>query len=254
MFKLVNATIAGLVTCIGIWAPVQAEPLLVGAPPSLRPVFHEILPMFEQEHDATVQITYTPSRTLAKEVERGTTVIDVFLGAGSDEIEQLHKKGLTLNGRPRVYARTSLVLAKAVNSRDSLMTFPEAFQNPSVRIVLGDPRTSSLGDITAREMMKFKPTYKNRPNLLFAAHSEEILDMIRDGKADLGLVYRIDTINGGQVRISDETPFDRPVQVRFEQAVVSTCRAPLRKVAEDFSDFLMTSRIQKLLVKYGFEY
>jgi molybdate transport system substrate-binding protein len=55
------------------------------------------------------------------------------------------------------------------------------------------------------------------------------------------------------VRISDEDPIGALVPIQFGQAVAATCRASLRTVADKFSDFLMTPRIQKLLIKYGFD-
>ncbi len=79
------------------------------------------------------------------------------------------------------------------------------------------------------------------------------MNLIRTGKADVGLVYRVDSINSGYVRTSHEGPFGPLVPIQFGQAVSSTCRASLRLVAEKFSDFLMTPRIQKLLAKYGFD-
>lgn len=250
--KAVLAAIAGLAAIMVICAPVQAEPLTVGAPPSLRPALNEILPMFEREYDAPVQVVYTPSKTLVREIENGAP-IDVLLTAGVDEIEYLHKKGLTLNGKPRIYARTSLVLVVSTNSSAALISLHDALQNRATRIVLGDPQTSSLGDIAARALTKLNPTYKTHANILYAPHSEDIIQLIRTGKADVGLVYRVDTINSGQVRISDGTPIGSQVPIQFGQAVVSTCRPALRPVAERFSDFLMTPRIQKLLVKYGFD-
>lgn len=246
------AAIAGLAAVLGICAPVRAEPLTVGAPPSLRPALIEILPMFEREYDAPVQVVYTPSKTLVREIDNGAS-IDVLLTGGVDEIEYLHKKGLTLNGKPRIYARTSLVLVMSTNSSAALLSLDDALQSRTTRIVLGDPHTSSLGEISARALAKINPTYKTHANILYAPHSEDIIQLIRTGKADVGLVYRVDTINSGQVRISDGTPIGSQVPIQFGQAVVSTCRPALRPVAERFSDFLMTPRIQKLLVKYGFD-
>ncbi|HRC44522.1 MAG TPA: molybdate ABC transporter substrate-binding protein [Nitrospira sp.] len=231
---------------------VHAEPLIIGAPPSLRPAFHDILPMFEQESGAAVEVVYSPSKTLARDIEHGTP-IDVFLAAGGGEVEALHKKGLTLNRKARIYAQTSIVLVMSANSPSSLVSFHQALENSAVRIAVGDPHTSSLGEVTAQSMTKLHPTSKPHSNVLYASHSEDIIDLIRAGKATVGLVYRIDTINSGQVRISDETPFGTSVRVQFEQAVVSTCRPALCPVAEQFSNFLMSPRIQKLLVKYGFE-
>jgi molybdate transport system substrate-binding protein len=249
---VVVATIVGLATIVGTWEPVQAEPLAVGAPPSLRPAFSEILPMFEREYAGEVNIVYTPSKTLLRQIEKGAP-IDVFLSAGIEEVEYLHKKGLTLNGRPRVYAQTSLILVMSSDSTNTFVSFRDALSNRTTRIALGDPQTSSLGDVTARALTKFYPTYKSRPNILYAPHSEEIMNLIGTGKADVGLVYRVDSINSGHVRISDEDPIGTLLPIQFGQAVVSTCRPSLRSVAEQFSDFLMTPRIQKLLVKYGFD-
>ena len=79
------------------------------------------------------------------------------------------------------------------------------------------------------------------------------MDLIHAGEADVGLVYRVDLISHGRVRISDEAPFGTRVPIQFAQAVVWTCRPSLRSVAEQFSEFLMTPRIQRLLVKYGFD-
>jgi len=94
---------------------------------------------------------------------------------------------------------------------------------------------------------------RKRPNIVYAAHSEDIMELIRAGKADVGLVYRSDSINSGHVRMSDDDPFGTFVPIQFGLAIASTCRAPLRDAAEKFSSFLMTPRIQKLLVKYGFD-
>ncbi|MGE0474365.1 MAG: molybdate ABC transporter substrate-binding protein [Nitrospirales bacterium] len=252
MFKILIVAIAGLAAIVGTWKPVQAEPLTVGTPPSLRPAFSDILPLFEREYDVAVNVVYTPSKTLLQQIEQGAP-IDVFLSAGIEEVEYLYKKGLTLNGRPRIYAQTSLVLVMSSDSPALFVSFQDALSNQSTRIALGDSQTSSLGDVTARVLTKFYPTYKSRPHILYGSHSEDIMNLIRIGKADVGLVFRIDSISSGHIRISDENPIGTYVPIQFGQAVVSTCRASLCSIAEQFSDFLMTPRIQKLLILYGFD-
>lgn len=250
--SLTVAIVSGLAGAVATSGYAQTEPLTVGAPPSLRPVLSEILPMFENEYGASVNVVYTASKTLSRQIEQGAP-IDVFLAAGVDEVEHLHKKGLTLYGGPRIYAQTSLVLVMSTDPQATLVSFHDALPNRTTRIALGDPQTSSLGDITARALTKLNPTYRNRSQILYAPHSENIIQLIHAGKADVGLVYRVDAINGGQVRISDETPAGKYVPVQFGQAVVWTCRETARGIAKEFSDFLMSPRIQKLLIKYGFD-
>ena len=246
------AIIGGLAVIVGIWKPVQAESLTVGAPPSLRPALSDILPMFEREYDMAVNVVYTPSKTLLQQIEKGTP-IDVFLSAGVEEVEYLDKKGLTLNGHPRIYAQTSLVLVMSSISSSLSVSFQDALLNRAIRIALGDPQTSSLGEVTARSLAKIYPGYKSSSHIIYAPHSEDIMDLIVNGKADVGLIYRVDSISNGKVRISDENPIGTYVPIQFGQAVVWTCREALRSAAEQFSDFLMTPRIQKLLAKYGFD-
>lgn len=251
---LTVAIVSGLAGAFGTDGFAQTESLTVGAPPSVRAVFTEILPMFEREYGASVNVVYGPSKTLSHQIEQGAP-IDVFLAAGVDEVAQLYKKGLTINGRPRTYAQTSLVLVMSTESLATLVSFHDALPNRATRIALGDPRTSALGDVTARALARVNPTYmdKSRSNIIYAPHSEDIINLIHAGKADVGLVYRVDAINGGQVRISDESPAGSYVPVQFGQAVVWTCREGARGIAKDFSDFLMTPRVQKLLIKYGFD-
>jgi molybdate transport system substrate-binding protein len=208
--------------------------------------------LFEQEYRARVSIAYTPSKMLLRQIEHGAP-IDVFLSAGIEEVEHLHRQGLTLNGAPRVLARTSVVLVMSSNTPVALVSMPDALANHTARIAVGDPELSYLGEVTARALSKVYPAYKSRTHLLYAPHTEDILNLIRQGDADVGLVYRANVINSGEVVISDEIPLGSVVQIEFGHAVVSTCRASSRAVAEQFSDFLMTPRIMRLLEKYGFQ-
>jgi molybdate transport system substrate-binding protein len=251
-FSMAVAILSGLVGIGVTRGYAQADPLTIGAPPSLRATLDEIIPIFEKEFGTTVRVEYSPSKALRRQIEKDAP-IDVFLAAGIEEVEQLHKKGLTLNGKPRVFAQTSLVLVMSAASTATLVSFHDALPNGATRIALGDPQTSSLGELTARVLTKLNPAYRSRSQLLLAPHSEDIMNLIHTGKADVGLVYRVDAINGGQVRISDETPIGTYVPVQFGQAVVATCREASLPVAKQFSDFLMTPRIQKLLLKYGFD-
>src|SRR6185436_136251 len=85
----------GLVVSVVFGEHAQAESLTVGAAPSLKAAFQEIVPMFESEYGATVRVVYGPSQTLRRQIENGAP-IDVFLPASFEELERLQKKGLTL--------------------------------------------------------------------------------------------------------------------------------------------------------------
>lgn len=230
----------------------QSEPLTIAATPSLKSAFREILPMFEHEYGVGVKVEYGPSQILRRQIEQGAP-IDVFLPGAVDELEILHHKGLTLSGAPRIYAQTSLVLVMAASSRALAVSLHDEHANRTTRLVLGDPQTSALGAITSRALTMLDPAFKQRFKTIYARQSDEVMNAVQNGKADVGIVFRVDAIGNGQVRIIDETPAGAHITVRFGEAVVWTCRDESRAAAEQFSDFFTSPRIQKLLLKYGFE-
>ena len=251
-FSMAMAIVGGLAGVVATGERVQAEALTIGAAHSLKPALNEILPMFEREYGATVHVVYGPSQTLRRQIEKGAP-IDVFLPEGIEEVEKLQKKGLTLNGGLGIYAQTSLVLVMSTASSAPSISFRDVLPDRATRIALGDPKTSALGEITARAFTKLGPAYKNRSHLLHAQHSEDIVNLVHTGEADVGVVYRVDAINSRHVRIIDEAPAGTHAPVQFGEAVVWTCREASLGVAEEFFDFIMSPRIQKLLLKYGFD-
>ena len=251
-FSIAMVVVSGLAGVVATGERVQAENLTIGAAHSLKAPFDEIVPMFEREYGATVHVVYGPSQMLRRQLEKGAQ-IDVFLPEAGEEVEKLHKKGLTLNGGPRIYAQTSLVLVMSATSQATSISFRDVLPNRATRIALGVPRTSALGQNTAWAFTKLDPAYKHRSQILYGQHSDEIVNLVHTGKADVGLVYRVDAINNGQVRIIDEIPTGTYTPVQFGEAVVSTCREASLSVAGEFLDFMMSSRIQKLLLKYGFD-
>lgn len=246
------AIAAGLAGGLAIGEPVQAENLTIGAAYSLKAAFQEVVPMFESEFGATVTVVYGSSQSLRREMENGSPV-DLLLTA-VDDLEKLQKKGLTLNGGPEVYAQTSLVFVMSAASQAMPISFHDMSSERRTRVAIGTFESSAAGPITARALRAVDPSYKDRFRLISATHHDEVIDMIRRGDAEMGLVYRVDAIhNSGQVRIIDETPGGTYTPVRFGQAIVWTCRDESRAAAEQFTDFFMSPRIQKLLLKYGFE-
>lgn len=249
-WSMATILVGGLAGVVMSADGVQAENLTVAAAYSLKPAFQEIVPMFEREYGAKVQVIYGQSQALRRDIERGAP-IDVFLPAAVEEVETLRKKGLTLDRGVQIYAQSSLVLVMSEISRAAAISVHDGLPDRAARIALGDPKTSSLGAVTARALAKLDPAYRNRLRVVHGQHGEDIVNMVHTGQADAGIVYRVDAINNGRVRIIDELSGYAPVQ--FGQALLWTCRNDSRRVADAFLDFMMSPRIQKLLVQYGFD-
>ena len=174
------AFVAGLAGLVGADATVHAEVLTVAAAHSLKGAFQDIVPMFQEEYGVTVQVVYGPSQTLRRQIEQGAP-IDVFLPESFEEVRKLQQKGLTINGGPRIFAQTSLVLVMAAASPAASISFREVFPDRTIRIALVDPKTSALGEITAKALTTLNPAYRNRSHLIHAPHSEDVVNLVRAG-------------------------------------------------------------------------
>ena len=255
MVRLLKLTLAMMLLCAPValasGTSVPAVTLTVAAPPSLRAPFQEILRMFEEEHGVPVEVQYGPSHLIRRQIEHGAP-IDVFLSESLHDVEVLHQKGLTLLGGPRQYAQTSMVVVMSSASPATAISFGEASPR-SLRVALVDPKASSAGAIAVKALKQMDPMVHHHARLLPAPHTDEVVRLVSAGDADVGVVYRADAINSGQVRIIDEAPSGRSIPVVFSQTVVSTCRENSLPAAQQFVNFMMTPRIQKLLLKYGFD-
>ena len=243
------------VLTITIWAApsVQAAPetLTIAAANSLKDAFRQVLPLFEaQNKDITVRVIYGPSKTLTKQIEEGAP-IDVFLPSQVEDIDQLEKKGLVIQGTRRVYAGTSLVLI-AGPEFPAQVTSAQDLRTALVRyIAVGDPKTSSVGKVAAEFLKYSKLDSQLKSQFVYGEHSRAVLDLVAKGEADIGVVYRTDAVTNKKIRILDEAPKDSHQPVHYGVVAVWTARNI--PAAGDFINFLETPKAQALLQDHGFD-
>jgi molybdate transport system substrate-binding protein len=242
-----------LTTTVWTVPSVQAAPetVTIAAANSLRDAFRKILPLFEAHNkDINVRVIYGPSQTLSKQIEEGAP-IDVFLPSQVEEIDQLEKKGLVIQGTRRVYASTSLVLITGTELPASIASVQDLRTTLIRYIAIGDPKTSSVGKVATQYLKYSKLDSQLKSQVIYGEHSRAVLDLVAKGEADLGVVYRTDAVGNRKVRILDEAPEDSHTPVHYGVATVWTAKNI--SGAGDFINFLGTPKIQALLQEHGFD-
>jgi molybdate transport system substrate-binding protein len=233
--------------------PVQAasEILTIAAANSLRDAFRQILPLFEAHNkDINVRVIYGPSQTLSKQIEEGAPV-DVFLPSLVEEIDQLEKKGLVIQGTKRVYAGTSLVLIAGTELPAPVASVQDLRTALIRYIAIGDPKTSSVGKVAAQFLKYSKLDSQLKAQFVYGEHSRAVLDLVAKGEADIGIVYRTDAIANRKIRIFDTAPEGSHTPIRYGVAAVWTAKNI--SGAGDFINFLATPEVQALLQEHGFD-
>lgn len=244
----------GAVTA-SLWVtlPVQAQPetLTIAAANSLKDALRNVLPLFEAQHrEITVRIIYGPSQTLRHQIEQGAPV-DVFLPSLFEEIEQLEKNGLIIQGTKRVYAGTALVLITNTTLPAPIASIQDLRTVSVRRIAVGDPKSSSVGKVTAQFLKYNKLDAQLKPQYVFGEHSRAVLDLVTKGEAEVGIVYRTDALSNVKIRILDTAPAGSHTPVRYGIATAWTAKN--LSGASEFIEFLLTPQIQTTLQEYGFD-
>jgi len=238
-----------------VWAgpPVHAAPetVTIAAANSLKDAFRKVLPLFEAHNkDITVRVIYGPSQTLSKQIEEGAP-IDVFLPSQVEEIDQLEKKGLVIQGTKRVYAGTSLVLIAGTELPAPIASVQDLRTTLIRYIAIGDPKTSSVGKVAMQYLKYSKLDSHLKSQIVYGEHSRAVLDLVAKGEADLGVVYRTDAVGNKKIRILDEVPEESHAPIHYGVASVWTARNI--SGAGEFISFLGTPKIQTLLQDHGFD-
>ncbi|MBX3345225.1 MAG: molybdate ABC transporter substrate-binding protein [Nitrospira sp.] len=250
------STIATLSVLIGLgWnsqpALAQPETITIAAANSLKDALRKILPLFEAEHrNITVRVIYGPSQTLRSQIEQGAPV-DIFLPSLFEEIDQLEAKGLIIQGTTRAFAATSLVLITGAALPAPISTIQDLQTVPIRRIAVGDPKTSSVGKVSAQFLKYSKLEPKLKSQYVLGEHSRAVLDLVAKGEAEIGVVYRTDAISNPGVRILDTAPVGSHTPVRYGVAAAWTAQNV--PAAGDFIEFLLSPAIQTQLQEFGFD-
>ena len=232
-------------------AQAQSETLTIAAANSLKDALRKVLPRFEAEHPAiNVRVIYGPSQSLRKQIEEGAPV-DIFLPSLFDEIDQLETKGLIIQGTKRAFAGTSLVLITGSALPAPVRTIHDLETVPVRRIAIGDPKTSSVGKVSAQFLKYSKLEPKLKSQYIFGEHSRAVLDLVAKGEAEVGVVYRTDAAFNDKVRILDAAPVESHTPVRYGVAAVWTAKNV--SGAGDFIEFLLAPQTQTLFQEYGFD-
>ena len=244
----------GVVTA-SLWVTpsVQAQPetLTIAAANSLKDALRKVLPIFEAQHRAiNVRVVYGPSQTLRSQIEQGAPV-DVFLPSLFEEIEQLEKKGLIIQGTKRAYAGTSLVLITSTSLPAPIASIQDLRTVPIRRIAVGDPKSSAVGKVAAQFLTYNKLDAQLKSQYIFGEHSRAVLDLVAKGEAEVGVVYRTDAVSNVNIRILDTAPIGSHTPIRYGIATAWTAKNI--SGAGDFIEFLLTPQIQTLLQENGFD-
>ena len=248
---IIKGVILSLVWCNCNRADETArETLSIFAAASLKPSLDQIVPLFEDEHQIELVISYAGSGALARQIEYGAP-IDIFMSANEAWVRHLEDKGLMrdITG----FFSNSLVLIENSN-RDVGHPFEMTREWITNRlgngaIALGNVSSVPAG-IYAKAAFETSGVWKDIQTKVAQTDAvRAALRLVELGEASMAVVYGSDVIGSAEVRVLYEFQgASHPEIIYFGGRL----RGSVNEMADLFLNFLTQEAILKMFYSRGF--
>jgi len=201
------------VVCVMIMqmSPASAtEHLVIATSPSMRTAVEALGRQFEKTHpDVRVRLYFDSGLDLRRTIAgmENSPIGQYFIGSGpihlvapgGDElITRLEWRYYVLPGTKRPYAEVPLVMVVPEALVDAPTSFDALARNQELRIAIGDPELTTLGQTTKQLLTRLGIWGTVERRLDKANDTRSVLDHLLNGEADVGILFGPDAVQESQ--------------------------------------------------------
>ncbi|MBT8339393.1 MAG: molybdate ABC transporter substrate-binding protein [Desulfatitalea sp.] len=228
----------------------HGEEFIVSAAASLSNALQAVGTQFQKDHpDERIIFNFAASGALLRQIEQGAPV-DLFASANQAFMDEAQAKGLIRSATRRDFARNTLVLAVPADSPGGIRQAADLADTVSLRIAIGNPDTVPAGRYARQALKRLGLWDSCQERLILANSVRQVLDYLRRGEVDAGLVYATDiAIAGDRVVQLQTLATDSPI--RYCIAAVNKAAHP--RAGSRFIAYLCSTKGQRILGGFGFQ-
>lgn len=230
-------------------ATTEAPPteLRVSAATTLKRIFEQIAPAFEQANNVKLVFNFGASGQLQKQIEQGAPV-DVFASASPKQVDALIAAQLISPEATSTFCYNDLVIF--VPSGNPASIKGPADLESATRLTTGNPETAPHGAKSKEWLEKLGLWTRLESRFVFGENAAQTLDYVARGEVDAGIGFASETIGRTDVQVAYTVPASELKPSRYVVALVAdTDNAEL---AELFTAYLSTPEVQAALADAGF--
>lgn len=236
-----------------VWTTAaRAEPITVSAAVSLRDVLTDIVPPDVQSDGVEPKYNFASSGQLMGQIREGAPV-DVFISASAKEVDALTADELADGATRVVIAGNALVLVVPVDMPNDRAPrrFEDLARASLKRLAIGDPDTVPAGDYAKQALSNLELFEALKARLVYGMHVRQVLDYVKRGEVDAGIVYRSDAVaSDDKVRVAATADPSLHQPIDYVAVIVKASRN--RAAAERFLGLLSTERAKEKFEGHGF--
>jgi molybdate transport system substrate-binding protein len=238
----------GAVVLWGMPASADQE-LMVSAAASLTNAMKAVAVNFETTHPGTqIVCNFAASGVLLQQMDKGAPV-DVFAAADQKTMNQAQEKKLIIPGTRKNFVSNRLVLIVPLDSKLPISNLKSLTGGEVKRVSVGNPATVPAGRYAKEALVRTGLWDKLSSKYILAESVRQVLDYVRRGEVDAGLVYSTDAaIAKGKVKVVQTVTEHQPIL--YPIAVTSSTAR--KTLAQSFVDFVLSPAAQEIFSKFGF--
>lgn len=246
--KLILVLLLGVVLAWGTPA-LAAQELIVSAAASLTNAMKVVAAQYEKTHPGTkVLCNFAASGVLLQQMVTGAPV-DVFASADQKTMNQAQAKKLINPATRKNFVSNRLVLIVPMGSKLTINGFKGLTAPQVKRVAVGNPATVPAGRYAKEALVKAGLWDKLKPKYVLAESVRQVLDYVRRGEVDAGLVYSTDAaIVKGKVKVMQKVTGHAPILY----PIAVTASTGKKAEAQSFVNFVVSPAAQKTFKKFGF--
>jgi molybdate transport system substrate-binding protein len=240
-----------LLSGVVLWGTTAAadQELTISAAASLTNALKEVAARYDKTHPGTKAIcNFAASGVLLNQMIKGAPV-DVFASADQKTMNQAQEKQLIIPDTRKNFVSNRMVLIVPLDFKLTLSSLKDLTGPAVKRVAAGNPATVPAGRY-AKEALEGAGLWdKVTPKFVLAESVRQVLDYVRRGEVDAGLVYATDAaIARGKVKVvqtvTEHAPILYPIAV--------TASTGKKAAAQSFVDFVVSPPAQEIFQKFGF--
>lgn len=250
MFRLLGIL---LVTCLSFFVIVKAnaaqnKPLRIAVAANFTPVLEKLLPEFTKQTGIKTQVISSATGTLFLQIRHGAP-FDVFLSADASRPQKLVSQQLALKQSLKTYAYGQLALYSASQTTPIALTaLSEYIKSSQSRFAIANPKTAPYGYAAKAVLETLGIWHDIKNKLITGINVNQTFVQIRSQSVKAGLVANSQLVLNNLTGTVIPSSYHQAI----EQQLVILQNSKKVTQAEKFSQYLLSPKVQKLIVSYGY--
>lgn len=251
MKKIVGICISLMLFVSGCAGNTSKEVTLkLAAAASLEYAFkEELIPLFQEKYpNVKIEGIYDASGKLQTQIEEGLDA-DIFMSAAMKQMNNLDEKGYIAADTKVDLLENKLVLITRKDASTNVTSFETLDQAASIAI--GDPASVPVGQYSQTALTNLHIWDTIQPKVSLGSNVTEVLNWVKEGSAEVGIVYATDAAVYDDIRVIAEAS-NHILNEKIIYPVAMLKNAKDQQAAKDFLEFLSSEPALEIFKRYGF--